>query len=146
MGLHGKSSMENRKPSKLREEQHVIPAAQLRIGMRPYLAADAPLLADIFRASIEELTGEDYSSAQQQAWASVADDGEAFAIRLARALTLIGLVDGEPVGFISLADGERLDMLYVHPGATRNGVSSMLLEAIEKLAASRGVSRLTADV
>jgi putative acetyltransferase len=120
--------------------------ARPRIAMRPYLAADAPLLAEIFRASVEELTGEDYSSAQQQSWASAADDGEAFANRLARSLTLIGLVDGEPVGFASLADAERLDMLYVHPSASGRGVGSMLLEAVEKLAAARGVSRLSADV
>jgi putative acetyltransferase len=121
-------------------------AAQVEIAMRPYLPADGPLLAEIFRASIEELTGDDYSAAQQQAWASAADDEEAFASRLARSLTLIGLINGEPVGFISLADGSRLDMLYVHPGAAGQGVGTSLMEAIEKLAASRGISRLSADV
>ena len=39
-----------------------------RPALRPFLAADAPVLAEIFRASIEELTGEDYSAAQQAAW------------------------------------------------------------------------------
>src|SRR5215472_5013707 len=105
-------------------------AAQLEIAMRPYLPADAPLLAEIFRASIEELTGDDYSAAQQQAWVSAADDEEAFADRLARSLTLVGLIDGEPTGFISLADGSRLDMLYVHPGAAGQGVGTTLLQAI----------------
>ena len=42
------------------------------------LPADVPFLAEIFRASIEELTGDDYSEAQQEAWASAADDEEAF--------------------------------------------------------------------
>ena len=37
-------------------------------ALRPFLPADTPLLADIFRASIEELTGEDYSHQQQEAW------------------------------------------------------------------------------
>ena len=35
------------------------------IALRPYLPADAPALADLFRASIAELTGEDYDS---EAW------------------------------------------------------------------------------
>jgi putative acetyltransferase len=122
------------------------PEAQLRIGMRPYLAADAPLLAEIFRASVEELTREDYNMAQQQAWACIADDEEAFANRLQRGLTLVGLLEGEPVGFISLVAGSRLDMLYVHPSAAGHGVGTMLVDAIEKLAAARGVSRLSADV
>ena len=43
----------------------------------------SPLLAEIFRASIEELTGDDYSEAQQEAWAAAADDDEAFGARLA---------------------------------------------------------------
>ena len=39
-------------------------------ALRPYLPRDAPALAEIFQASVEELTGEDYSEAQQAAWAS----------------------------------------------------------------------------
>ena len=115
-------------------------------ALRPFLPTDAPLLAEIFRASIEELTGEDYSATQQEAWASMADDEVAFAARLADALTLLGTIDGSPVGFASLAGAERIDMLYVHPAAAGRGVGTMLIDALEKLAASRGAVRLTADV
>ena len=55
-------------------------------------------------------------------------------------------MDGSPVGFASLAGAERLDLLYVHPAAAGQGVGSMLIDALEKLAASRGAGRLTADV
>ena len=55
-------------------------------ALRPFLPADAPVLAEIFQASIEELTGEDYSEAQQAAWASLADDVEEFGARLAENL------------------------------------------------------------
>jgi putative acetyltransferase len=120
--------------------------AHPRLAMRPFLAADAPLLAEIFRASIEELTGDDYSEAQQQAWASIADDEEAFAEHLRNALTLLGTMDGSPVGFASLDGPERLDMLYIHPAAAGQGVGSMLIDALEKLAAARGAGKLTADV
>jgi putative acetyltransferase len=120
--------------------------AQPALALRPFLAADAPLLAQIFRASIEELTSDDYSEAQQQAWAAMADDEAAFAGRLANAVTLLGTIDGSPVAFASLAGPERLDMLYVHPAAAGHGVGSMLLDAVERLAGSRGAARLTADV
>ena len=43
-----------------------------KVALRPYLAEDAPMLAAIFAASIEGLTGDDYSEMQQQAWATVA--------------------------------------------------------------------------
>jgi putative acetyltransferase len=121
-------------------------AAQPRLAVRPFLPEDVPLLAEIFRASIEELTGEDYSEAQQQAWASLADDEEAFAHRLSNSLTVLGTVDGSPVGFASLAGTERLDMLYIHPAATGQGVGSMLVDALERLAEARGAGKLTAEV
>ena len=51
-------------------------------ALRPFLAEDTPVLAEIFVASVGELTGEDYSEAQQQAWASAADDEAEFGKRL----------------------------------------------------------------
>ena len=42
--------------------------------------------------------------------------------------------------------GEEVDMLYVHPAAAGRGVGSMLVDALEKLAAARGAARLTAEV
>jgi putative acetyltransferase len=121
-------------------------SAQPKLALRPMLPADVPLLAEIFRASIAELTSDDYSEAQQEAWAASADDEAAFGARLADAVTLLGTLDGSPVGFASLIGGERLDMLYVHPAAAGRGVGTMLVDAVERLAAGRGASRLTADV
>ena len=68
--------------------------AHPRIALRPYLPADAALLADIFRASIEELTGDDYTREQQEAWASTADDLTEFATKLGSQLTLIATSSG----------------------------------------------------
>src|SRR5262249_46643225 len=96
-------------------------------ALRAFLPTDAPLLAEIFRASVAELTGEDYSATQQEAWASMADDEAAFVARLADALTLLGTIDGSPVGFASLADAERIDMLCVHPAAARPGVGTRII-------------------
>ena len=115
-------------------------------GLRPFLPADASLLADIFRESIGGLTGEDYSPSQQEAWAATADDAETFEARLASGLTLVATMDGTtPVGFIALEGAEQLDMLYVHPAVAGQGVATMLCNAIETLAAARGAARLTTD-
>src|SRR5262249_38491258 len=81
-----------------------------------------------------------------EAWMSAADDEEALGARLSGQLTLLGLMDGSPVGFASLKAGEDVDMLYVHPVAAGHGVGSLLIEALEKLAVGRGARRLTADV
>lgn len=118
---------------------------QPNLAMRPLLPADVPLLAEIFRASIEELTAEDYSEAQQEAWASAADDEEEFGARLAHDLTLVATYAGAAVGFASLADNTRIDMLYVHPAAAGQGAAAMLCDALEKLAAARGSKELSVD-
>lgn len=114
-------------------------------ALRPFLAEDTPVLAAIFAASIEELTGDDYSEAQQQAWASAADDEEQFGKRLGSELTLIATMQNSPVGFASLKGADHIDMLYVHPGAVGQGVASMLCEALERLAGGRGAKSLTVD-
>ncbi len=119
--------------------------AHPQFALRPYLPQDTEALAEIFRASIEELTEEDYSPAQQAAWASVADDEAKFAARLADNLTLIATFEGSPVGFITLKDNRSIELLYVHPAVARRGVGGMLLDAVEKLAAARGASHIVVD-
>jgi putative acetyltransferase len=116
------------------------------IALRPALPADAPLLATLFRASVEALAREDYGEAKVEAWAALADDEAAFAQRLADDLTIVALVEGEVAGFASLKGADRLDMLYVHPAFARRGVGTGLCDAMEKLAGARKARTLTADV
>jgi putative acetyltransferase len=116
-----------------------------KLAMRPMLPDDAPLLAEIFRSAIEGLTANDYSEAQQEAWASAADDEEKFGAKLARELTLVATFGGAAVGFASLADNTRIEMLYVHPAASGQGAGTMLCDALEKLAAARGSKELAVD-
>jgi len=119
--------------------------AQPKLAMRPVLPADVPLLAEIFRASIEELTADDYSEAQQEAWADTAADLDDFGARLTGDLTLVATFEGAAVGFASLAEGIRIDMLYVHPAAAGQGAGAMLCDALEKLAAARGTQELSVE-
>jgi putative acetyltransferase len=109
------------------------------------LPSDAPALARIFRASIEGLTGEDYSPGQQEAWMGAADDEAAFAKKLSGALTLIATIEKQPVGFASLKDNNIIDMLYVRPEVAGRGVARALVDALETLAAARGTTVLTTD-
>jgi putative acetyltransferase len=116
-----------------------------QLAMRPMLPTDVPLLAEIFRAAIEELAADDYSETQQEAWASTADNEEAFGVKLARELTLVATYGGAAVGFASLADNRRIDMLYVHPAAAGQGAGAILCDALEKLAGARGAKEITVD-
>ena len=114
-------------------------------GLRPYLAADAAICAAIFEASIDELTADDYTEGQREAWIAAMDEDK-LAETLGEQLTLIATLRDAPVGFASLKDGNHIDLLYVHPAAVGHGVATALIDALEKLAAARGATKLTADV
>jgi putative acetyltransferase len=114
-------------------------------SLRPYQASDLPLLSEIRFAAIEKLTVEDYDEAQRRAWASAADDDEAFSNSLEKGLTLVALIGGGPVGFIAMQKDGLIDRLYVNPAVARTGVVSALIDAIEKLAAARGTTTLATD-
>ncbi len=116
-----------------------------KVGLRPFLSEDTPVLAAIFVASIEELAEDDYSDAQREAWASAAEDEGKFGKRLAGQLTLVATVGGSPVGFVSLKGKDHLDLLYVHPGFARQGVATALCDALEKLAGARGTMSVTVE-
>jgi putative acetyltransferase len=117
----------------------------MTVSLRPYLPADARRCTDIFRSSIEELGAEDYDANQREAWASAADDEDAFAARLAGALTLIAVIDGAAAGFASLKGADVIDLLYVDPEFAGQGAGSALVDALTKLAAARGAKRLSVD-
>jgi putative acetyltransferase len=115
------------------------------VSLRPYVPSDARRCIDIFRSSIEELAADDYDAEQREAWASAADDEEAFAARLAGALTLIAVIDGAAAGFASLKGADVIDMLYVDPDCAGLGAGTALVDALTKLAAARGAELLTVE-
>jgi len=123
----------------------MMAVAHPKLALRPFLPADAPLLREIFRDSIEDLTTDDYTEAQQEAWASAANDVGEFRSKLSEQLTLVATLEGSPVGFASLEGKDKIDMVYVHPAAAGQGVGAMLVDALEKLAGARGTAKLTVD-
>jgi putative acetyltransferase len=121
------------------------------ISFRPFLAKDAPVLAELFADSIEELGEEHYDASQRAAWASAAEDIEAFGETLGKMLTILAEVRGEILGFASLKDDPKrkenriVEMLYVAPSHARQGIGRALLDVMELLARQRGAESLTAD-
>ena len=115
------------------------------ILLRPYLPDDAETLAELFRASVIELAADDYDEDQRMAWAEKGEDVEGFAADLAQWLTLVATLEGETVGFASLKDNTSLQLLYVHPDASRMGVATTLVDALERLAGARGAVAISVD-
>lgn len=117
----------------------------MQAALRPMLPADVGVLAAILAESVMALTADDYNTAQQEAWAAVADDEAALGKRLAAQLTLVATVDSAPVGFISLKGADEIDLLYVHPEIAGQGIGATLLDAIVRLATARGAKALTLE-
>ena len=113
-------------------------------ALRPYLPKDVPFLLRMTRGSITQLAQDDYSPGQIEAWVESFSDEAAFAERLAAGLTLVATIDGFPAGYAMLKGKDEIDLLYVAPGLVRRGVASALVEALEKLAAARGATQLSA--
>jgi putative acetyltransferase len=116
-----------------------------QFALRPFLPEDTPLLSEIFRASVEGLTEDDYTPAQQDAWMAEAEDLESLAERLGKHLTLIATMDSTPIGFISLDTPTEIGLFYVHPDVAGQGAGRMLYDAIEKISAARGTPHLSVD-
>ena len=54
-------------------------------------------------------------------------------------------IQNAPVGFASLKGSDHIDMLFVHPSVAGQGVATMLVDALEKLAGGRGAKSLSVD-
>ena len=117
----------------------------MSVSLRPYLPADVRRCAEIFRSSIDQLAAEDYDEDQREAWASRANDEQAFGVRLGEALTLLAMIDGTVAGFASLKGADEIDMLFVDPEFARRGVGRTLVDALTRLAQARGAKRLTTE-
>ncbi len=122
-----------------------MPANDNKPTLRPMLPADVPMLAAIFRASIEDLTADDYDEEQRTAWADMAADEAAFGQRLGGMLTLVATMAGAPAAFTSLKGNDRIAMLYVYPAVTGQGIGALLVDALEKLSRARGAKTLSVD-
>lgn len=113
--------------------------------LRPFLPGDTMALRELFAASIEELTQEDYDEDQRAAWVAAAEDADGFRRRLQGATTLVIEIDGEHAGFGSLVNNSVVDMLYVHPYTAGQGIGTALCDALETLAKARGADAVTVE-
>src|SRR5690606_30216286 len=93
------------------------------LSVRPYQSADAPALSALYEASVRALGARDYSSAQIEAWASLAPSPEALDGRMADGRTRLVAIADQVAGFIDVEPDGHIDLLYVAPAAAGSGVA-----------------------
>ncbi|BDH46988.1 putative N-acetyltransferase YafP [Salmonella enterica subsp. enterica serovar Choleraesuis] len=104
---------------------------------------ESDALAELMIESIKTLAAQDYTPAQVEAWARL--DMAAWPGRLHRQQVWVARDGDRPVGFISLAPGGYIDLLFVAPDWALRGVASRLLETLEQAAGAEQLPRLKTE-
>lgn len=97
------------------------------LTIRMYEEGDFPALCSLFLRAVKETASADYSPRQIAAWAQV--DEERWRQKLAASRVLVAINDASPVGFITAVD-DYIDLLFVSPDYSRQGVASALLNTL----------------
>ena len=95
--------------------------------IRPYEERDFATLCAIFLRAIKETASADYSPRQIAAWAQV--DEARWRQKIAASRVLVAVKEASPVGFITAVD-DYIDLLFVSPDYSRQGVASALLNTL----------------
>jgi len=118
-------------------------AAEGVLHLRDHTPDDAPATLAVFRRAITGTAARDYTPEQVAAWAPDEIDPDAWAARRAAARTRVAVRDGAVVGFTDVDAAGYVDMLFVDPGAARQGVARALLDWAVRTAAADGATELT---
>jgi putative acetyltransferase len=112
-----------------------------KITIRPALPDDGKQIGQLIFDSVRSINIKDYSHEQVEAWAPdpfiFSTYGESFAY-VAELGSLI-------VGFGNITDSGYLHRFYIHKDYQRQGIGSLLLEAIESKSRAHGINEITTE-
>lgn len=103
---------------------------------------DLEAVLGVYERAIGGLDPHLYSRAQRQAWLRWCSDPRKVLFCLHRGLTLLALVDNEVAGFAQLHPRHLINMLYVDPHFSRQGVATQLVFKLEDAARKEGTELL----
>ena len=103
------------------------------IDLRPLLAKDAEVAAEIFVDAVMNGTTNHYSEEERRAWAGPRPDPERWRDRIGGSVGLMAERNGVPVGLMTLVAPDHIDLAFVRPSAAGSGVGTALLESLRRL-------------
>lgn len=112
--------------------------------IRPYRAADAAAIAEIFHRAVHEIASAHYTPAQCAAWSPAPRPAENWARHASDGRLVLVAVSSQddPVGFIELEPNGHIDCFYCHPDVAGTGTGHALYTAMEAEARSQGIAKL----
>lgn len=123
-------------------------ASPPRYVIRQFTRADAEQCLTLFLDTVRRINSRDYAPAQIDAWAAPSIDREAWFRRFdgnfGFIVQTVHKADQEhPIlGFADLTASGHLDRLFVSAAHQRQGIATMLINAIESVAVDQGIARI----
>ncbi|WP_424926660.1 GNAT family N-acetyltransferase [Amaricoccus tamworthensis] len=112
------------------------------ITLRLFTDPDAAATADLFYRAIHEGTRDHYTTEQRRAWAPQRPETTCWRERLNSQYAVIAETGPDLAGFMTLDENGYIDLAFVDPAHTGQGIGSALLNAITTEASRRGMHRL----
>jgi putative acetyltransferase len=115
--------------------------------IRFYDSKDAEPLANLYKRSVRQIGGRDYSAEQVEAWASLAPTPERLQALSADGRVRLVAVDESdmPLAFADLERDGHIHFMYCAPEAAGKGIVSALYDELEMIAREQGMTRLYAE-
>lgn len=117
-----------------------------QIEIRAVRESDLESILQVFKDSVWNISYEDYSREQLDAWASAAHDIQRWKDKIKLQYFIVAYVNGKLVGFGALENNDLIDLLYVHKNFQGSGVGTGILENLISIARSKGSNVLKAVV
>ncbi len=116
------------------------------LQIRPASPTDIPEIATLFYETIQAVNVRDYPQDEIDDWSSWHADTEKWAARIAGQYFIVAVLDGQIVGFGSMAADGYLDTLFTHKDHQGHGIASRLLSELEKQASAQGNREIHSEV
>ena len=114
--------------------------------VRHFRDVDSPELWAIYYAAVHEIASAHYTPEQLDAWAPPDFDSGRWHQRVRDLSPFVAERDGVVVAYADLQPNGYIDHIFVSPAVARQGVGSLLMEAIHQSAAAKGLTLLFANV
>lgn len=117
------------------------------IVTRIALDTDKIELQSLYRNTVLTINRRDYSQEEVEDWASCGDDLSKIGEMIKTHYFIVAVNQlSQIVGFSSITPQGYLHSMFVHKDFQGKGVATILLEEIERYAASVGITRITSEV
>jgi putative acetyltransferase len=114
--------------------------------IRPFRTGDEPALLAVFRSAIHGIASRNYTPEQINAWAPQNIDQSLWTNRMQGIQPFVVEAEGQILAYADVQTSGYIDHFFVSAEHARQGIGSLLMDHLHKVAQERGIPSLTSDV